>query len=104
MESRVTNALLRRLKTCTLYDNDDDGNDTHEEDARHDLIRRSKTHRLVERRKQDSETKNSFAAPLNPLPLNRRLSNRHDFFEVQIVLVNLEDMVVRKDRGLPVEM
>jgi len=84
MESRATNALLRRLKTSTLYDDDDDGNDAQEEDARDDLIRRSKTPRLVERRKQDSEAKNSFAAPSNPLPLNRHLSNRHDFLRFRI--------------------
>ena len=84
MESRVTNALLRRLKNSTLYDDDDDSNDTQEEDARRDLIRRRKTRRLIERRKQDSEAKKSFAAPSNPLPLNRRLSNRHDFLRFRI--------------------
>ncbi len=76
--------MLRRLKTFTLYDDDDDGNDAQEEDARDDLIRRSKTRRLIERRKQDSEAKNSFAAPSNLLPLNRRLSNRHDFLRFRI--------------------
>ena len=97
MELRVTNALLTRLKTSTLFEYDDDGNDTQEEDARHDLIRRRNTRRLIEKRKQDSEAKNSFAALLDPLPLDRRLSNHHDFLEVQIFLMDLENMMVRRD-------
>ena len=63
MESRVNNALLRRLKTSTVSDDDDDGNYTPEEAARHDLILRRKTRHLIERRKHDSEAKDSFAAP-----------------------------------------
>jgi hypothetical protein len=43
-------------------------------------------------------------APSDPLPLNRRLSNPQDFLAVQIVLIDIEDMVVRKDLGSPVEM
>jgi hypothetical protein len=104
-DARDTSALLRRLKTSTLSDDDDDGNDTPPEQAtRNDLIRRRKTRCLIERRKQDSEAKDSFTAPSDPLPLNRRLSNHHDFLAVQIFLVVLEDMVVRKDWDSPVEM
>ena len=68
-DARVTSALLRRLKTSILSDDDDDGNDTPEEAARNDLIRRRKTRRLIERMKQDSEAKDSFAAPSDPFPL-----------------------------------
>jgi len=96
-DARVTSELLRRLKTSSLSHDDDDGNDTPEEAARNDLIRRSKTRRVIERRKQDSEARDSFTAPMEPLPLNRRLSNRHDFLAVQIFLTDLDDMVVRKD-------
>jgi hypothetical protein len=69
MESRVSNALLRRLKTITRSDDDDNGNDTPEEAARHDLICRRKKRRLIERRKQYSEARDSFAAPSDPLHL-----------------------------------
>ena len=41
-DARVTSALLRRLKTSTLPFDDDNGNDTPEEAARHDIIRRRK--------------------------------------------------------------
>ena len=104
METRVTNALLRRFKNSTISNDDDDINDTPEEAARHDLIRRRKTRRFIERRKHDSEAKDSFAAPLDHLPLDRRLSSHHDFLAVQIFLVDLEDMMVRKDWGSFVEM
>ena len=96
--------MLRCLKTYTLSDDDDDGNDTLEEAAKHDLIHRRKTRRLIERRKQDSEAKDSFAAPSDPLHLNRRLSNYYKFLAVRIFLMDLEDMVVRKDWGSHVEM
>ena len=99
METPVANAMLRRLKESSISDDDDDINDTPEEAARHDLIRRRKTRRLIERRKQDSEAKDSFAAPADPLPFNH-----HDFLAVQIFLMDLEDMVVRKDWGSPVEL
>jgi hypothetical protein len=105
MEMRVANALLRRFKISLISEDDNDINDISEEADRHDLIRRRETRRLIERRKQDSEAKNSFAAPADPLPLNRRLSKHHDFLAVQLFLVDLlEDMVVRKDWGSPVEM
>jgi hypothetical protein len=94
-DARATSELLRRLKISYLSDDYDDGNDTPEEADRKDLIRRCKTRRLIERRKQDSEADDSFTAPTDPLPLNRRLSNRHDFLTVQIFLMDLEDMVVR---------
>ena len=66
METRVANAMLRRFKNSNISDDDDDINDTLEEIDRHDLIRRRKTRRLIERRKQDLEAKDSFAAPSDP--------------------------------------
>ena len=51
-DARVTSALLRRLKMSTFSDDDYDINDSPEEAARHDLIRRRKTRRLIEKRKQ----------------------------------------------------
>ena len=89
-DARVSNALLKRLKTSTLFDDDDDGKNTPEEAARNDLIRRRKTRCLIERKKQDSEAKDSITAPPDPLPLNRRLSNHHDFLAVWIFLMDLE--------------
>jgi hypothetical protein len=81
-DARVTNALLKRLKTSTLFDDDDDGNNTPEEATRNDLIRRRRTRRLIERNKQDSEAKDSITSPPDPVPLNRRVSNHHDFLAV----------------------
>jgi hypothetical protein len=104
VETRVANALLRRFKKPIISDDDDDINDTPEEAARHNLIRRRKTRRLIERRKQDSEAKDSFAAPSDPLPLNRRFSNHHYFLAAQIFFMDSEDMAVHKDWGSPVEM
>jgi hypothetical protein len=60
--------------------------------------------RLIERRKQDSEANDSCAALSDHLPLNRRLSDHHNFLAVQIFLMDLEDMVVRKEWVSPVEM
>ena len=65
--------------------------------VKQDLIRRRKTRRLIEKKKLDSEAKDSVTAPADPLPANRRLSNHHDFLAVHIFLMDLEDMVVRKD-------
>ena len=63
----------------------------------------------IERKKQDSYAKDSITAPPDSLPLNRRLSNHHDFLAVQIFLMNLEDlgfgfMVVHKDWGSTIKM
>jgi hypothetical protein len=97
---RVTDALLRRHNAASISDRDDEDNDTPEITARKDIIRRRKTRRLVEKKKIDSEAKDSVTAPVEPLPANRRLSNHHDFLAVQIFLMDLEDMVVRKDLKL----
>ncbi len=43
-------------------------------------------------------------APSAPLPVNRRLSNHHDFLAVKIFLMDLEEMAVRKDWCSAVEM
>jgi hypothetical protein len=57
--------------------------------AKKDLIRSRKTRRLIEKKKLDSEAKDSVSAPTDPLPANRRLSNHHDFLAVQIFLMDL---------------
>jgi hypothetical protein len=103
-DTRVTDALLQRLKSASLSDDDDEDNDTPKMTAKKDLIRRRKTRRLIEKKKQDSEAKDSVAAPADPLPVYRRLPNHHDFLAVQIFLMVLEDMVIRKDWSSPIEM
>jgi hypothetical protein len=65
-DARVTNALLKRLKTPTLSNDDADGNTTPEEAARNNLIRQRKTRRLNERKKQHSKAKDSITAPRDP--------------------------------------
>jgi hypothetical protein len=72
--------------------------------AKKNLIRCRKTPRLIEKKKVESEAKDSVTAPADPLPANRRLSSHHDFLAVQIFLLDLEDMVVRKDWSSPIEM
>jgi len=86
--ARVTDALLRRLNVASISDGDED-NDTPEITARKDIIRRRKTRRLIEKKKIDSEAKDSVTAPAEPLPANRRLANHHDFLAVQIFLMDL---------------
>ena len=95
-DSRIINALYRHLKAASLSDDDED-NDTPEMTAKKDLIRRRKTRRLIEKKSLDSKAKDSVTAPADHLPANRRLSNHHDFLAVQIFLMDLEDMMVRKD-------
>ncbi len=101
---RVTDALLRRLETASISDDEDMDGDTPERTANKDVIHRRKTRRLVERKKQEGEAKDCVTAPADPLPANRRLSNHHGFLAVQIFLMDLEDMVVRKDWSSPIEM
>jgi hypothetical protein len=103
-DARVTDALLRRLNDASISDGDDEDNDTPEITARKDFNRHRKTRRLIDKKKIDSEAKDSVTTPTEPLPANRRLSNHHDFLAVQIFLMDLEDMVVRKDWSSPIEM
>lgn len=103
-EARVTNELLRRLKSSVLSDDDDEDNDTPEEVAKRNLIRRRKNRRLIEKKKQDSEAKDSVMAPTDPLPPIRRLSDHHDFLAVQLFLMDLEEIVVRKEWCSAIEM
>ncbi len=65
--------------------------------AKKHIIRRRKNLRLIEKKKQEGEAKDSVTAPSDYLPPNRRLSNHHDFLSVQMFLMDLEEMVVRKD-------
>jgi hypothetical protein len=95
--SRATDALLRHHKFAFISDDVDEDNDMPEMTAKKDIIRRRKTRRLIEKKKLDSEAKDSVTAPADPLPANRKLSNHHDFLAVQIFLMDLEAMVVRKD-------
>ncbi len=61
------NALLRRLNAASISDGDDDDDDAPEVAAKKDLIRRRKTRRLIEKKKIDSEAKDSVTAPAEPL-------------------------------------
>ncbi len=94
-EERVAKALRRRLVSSS--DDDDEMNDTPAEAAKRDLIRCCKNLRLIEKKKLDSEAKDSVMAPSDSLPDNRRLSNHHDFLAVLIFLIDLEELVVRKE-------
>ncbi len=96
-ETLVTNELLWRLKSSSLSDHDSECNDTPEEFAKKDLIRLRKNRHLIEQKKQHSEAKISVMASSDPFPINRRLSNHHDFLAVQIFLMDIKKMVVRKD-------
>ncbi len=97
-DALVTNSLLRRLKAAALSDDDDENNDTPADVAKRDLIRKHKTRCLPEKKKQESEARNSMMAPSEPLPTNRRLSNHHDFLGVLLWLRDIEELVVRNDR------
>jgi len=101
-EERVAKALRRRLVSSS--DDDDEMNDTPAEAAKRNLIRRRKNARLIEKKKLDSEAKDSVMAPSDSLPANRRLSNHHDFLSVLIYFMDLEELVVRKEWGSAVEM
>jgi hypothetical protein len=65
-DALMTNSLLRRLKTAALSDEDDEDNDTPAEAAQRDVICKRKTRRLLERKKQESEARNSVMAPSEP--------------------------------------
>ncbi len=103
VEERVAKALRRRLVS---FSNDDgEMNDTPAEAAKRNLIRRRKNLRLIEKQKLDSEAKDSVMAPSDSLPANRWLSTyHHDFRAVLIFLMDLEELVVRKEWGSAVEM
>ncbi len=103
-DSLVTNELLRCLKASSLSDDDDENNATPEELAKKFEICRRKNRRRIEQKKRNSEAKDSVMAPSDPLSINRRLSNHHDFLAVQIFLMDLEEMVVRKDWCSAIEM
>jgi hypothetical protein len=87
----ITEALLRRLKKTSISDDEDEAGDTFEIRANKNLIRRRKNLRLVEKKKQECEAKDSVTAPSDPLPKNRRLHNHHDFLALQIFLMDVED-------------
>jgi hypothetical protein len=97
VEERVAKALRRRLVFSS--DDDDEMNDTPAEAAKRSLIRRRKNLRLIEKKKLDAEAKDSVMAPSDSLPANRWLSKHHDFLSVLIFLMDLEELVVRKEWG-----
>jgi hypothetical protein len=97
-------ALLRRLKKATISDDEDEAGDTSEMRANKNLIRRRKSLRLIEKKKQEGEAKDSATTPSDPLSLSRRLHNHHDFLDLQMFLMDIEDHVVRKDSSSPIEM
>ena len=103
-DSALTEALLRRLKKASISDDEDEAGDTFEIRANKNLIRRRKNLRLIEKKKQEGEARDSVTAPSDPLPLNRRLHNHHDFLALQMFLMDVEDQVVRKDWSSPIEM
>ena len=100
----ITEALLRNLKKASISDDEDEAGDTSEMIANKNLIRRRKNLRLVEKKKQEGEAKDSVTAPSDPLPINRRLHNHHDFLALQMFLIDIEDQVVGKDWNSPIKM
>ncbi len=50
-DARVTNSVLRRLKTSSLSDDDDENNDTPAEVAQREIARQRKTRRPLEKKK-----------------------------------------------------
>jgi hypothetical protein len=59
-DSAITEALLRRLKKTSISDDEDEAGDTFEMRANKNLIRRRKNLRLIEKKKQEGEAKNSL--------------------------------------------
>ena len=104
VDSAITEALIRHLKTTSISDDEDEAGATPDEIAKKHTRRARKNLRLIERKKQQGEAKDSVTAPSDDLPPNRRLSNHHDFLSVQMFLMDLEEMVVRKDWSSPIEM
>jgi hypothetical protein len=91
-DSSIIEALLRRLKKASISDDEDEAGDTFEIRANKNLIRRRKNLRLIEKKKQEGEAKDSVTAPSDPLPMNRRLHNHHDFLiALQMFLMDIED-------------
>jgi hypothetical protein len=102
--SSITEALLRSLKKASISNDEDEAGDTFKIRASKNLIRRRKNLRLIEKKKQEGEAKDSVTAPSDPLPLNRKLHNHHDLLALQMFLMDIEDQVVRKDWISPIEM
>ncbi len=104
VDSAITAALLRRLKTTSISDDEDEAGDSSDMISKKHIIRRRKNLRLIEKKKQEGEAKDSVTTPSDTLPPNRRLSNHHDFLSVQMILMDLEEMVVRKDWSSPIDL
>ena len=67
--SSITEALLRSLKKASISNDEDEAGDTFKIRASKNLIRRRKNLRLIEKKKQEGEAKDSVTAPSDPLPL-----------------------------------
>jgi transcription initiation factor TFIIIB Brf1 subunit/transcription initiation factor TFIIB len=101
---RATKALLRRLHSTYISDDNDEVNDKLAEAANRELIRRRKTRRNIERKKADAEAKDIVMTLSESIPNNRKLSNHHDFHAVLIFLMDIENMVQRKVWTSPTEL
>ncbi len=91
-DSAITAALLRRLKTTSISDDEDEPDDSPDMIAKKHILRRRKNLRLIEKKKQEGEAKDLVTAPSDSLPLNRTLSNHHDLLSVHMFLMDLEEM------------
>jgi hypothetical protein len=96
--------MLRCINSTYISDDDDEVNDKPAEAAKRELIRRHETRRSTERKKADTEAKDSVVAPSESFSNNRKLSNHHDCFAVMIFLMDIEDMVQRKEWNSPTEL
>jgi hypothetical protein len=77
--------------------------DSPAEADKRDRIRKRKNLRLIERKKLDAEAKDAVMAPSDSLPPKRQLGDHYDFLAVLIFLMDLEEMVLRKEWGSAVE-
>ena len=100
----ATKALLLRLEKASISDDEEDPNDTLAERADKNRIRIRKNQRLIDKKKQEGEAKDMRSAPSEPLALNHRLHDHHDFFALQMFFMNVEEAVSRKDWCSPVEL
>ena len=104
VNAAATKALLLRLEKASISDDEEDPNDTLAERADKNRIRIRKNQRLIDKKKQEGEAKDMRSAPSEPLALNHRLHDHHDFLALQMFFMNVEEAVSRKDWCSPVEL
>ena len=100
----VTKALLLRLEKASISDDEENPNDTLAERADKNRIRIRKNQRLIDKKKQEGEARDRFTAPSEPLAVNHRLHDHHDFLALHMFFMNVEEAVSRKDWCSPVEL